>query len=49
MANQLVWVDIPVLDLDRAIDFYSTVLGKEVKRQEYPGFKIGNRLALHSR
>jgi predicted enzyme related to lactoylglutathione lyase len=21
MPNQLVWVDIPVLDLDRAIDF----------------------------
>jgi predicted enzyme related to lactoylglutathione lyase len=41
MANQLVWVDIPVVDLDRAIDFYSTVLGREVKRQEYPGFSIG--------
>jgi predicted enzyme related to lactoylglutathione lyase len=41
MANQLVWVDIPVHDLDRAIDFYSAVLGKEIKRQEYPGFKIG--------
>ena len=41
MANQLVWVDIPVLDLDRAIGFYSKVLGKEIKRQEYPGFTIG--------
>jgi uncharacterized protein len=41
VPNQLVWVDIPVLDLDRAIDFYSTVLGKEIKRQEYPGFSIG--------
>jgi uncharacterized protein len=41
MANQLVWVDIPVVDLDRAISFYSKVLGKEVKRQEYPGFAIG--------
>jgi uncharacterized protein len=40
MANQLVWVDIPVLDLDRAIDFYSSVLGQEIKLQEYPGFKI---------
>ena len=27
MANQLVWVDIPVEDLDRAIGFYSLVLG----------------------
>jgi predicted enzyme related to lactoylglutathione lyase len=41
MANQLVWVDIPVLDLDRAIAFYSAVLGKAIKLQEYPGFKIG--------
>jgi uncharacterized protein len=40
MANQLVWVDIPVLDLDRAIDFYSSILGKEIKLQEYSGFKI---------
>jgi predicted enzyme related to lactoylglutathione lyase len=37
MANQLVWCDIPVLDLNRAIRFYSAVLGAEVKRQEYPG------------
>jgi uncharacterized protein len=41
MANQLVWVDIPVLDLDRAIAFYGAVLGKEIKVQEHPGFKIG--------
>ena len=33
MANQLVWVDIPVLDLDRAIGFYSSVLGKPVMRR----------------
>ena len=41
MANQIVWVDIPVLDLDRAIRFYSAVLGGEVLRQEYPGMAIG--------
>jgi predicted enzyme related to lactoylglutathione lyase len=41
MANQVVWVDIPVLDLDRAIRFYSSVLGAEVKKQEYPAFAIG--------
>jgi len=41
MANQVVWVDIPVLDLDRAIDFYSAVLGRKIERQEYPGFTIG--------
>ena len=37
MANQIVWVDIPVLDLDRAVRFYSAVLGAEVQKQEHPG------------
>lgn len=41
MADQIVWVDIPVLDLDRAIRFYSAVLGTEVRKQEYPGMSIG--------
>jgi predicted enzyme related to lactoylglutathione lyase len=41
VANQVVWVDIPVLDLDRAIRFYSAVLGDDVKKQEYPGMAIG--------
>jgi uncharacterized protein len=37
VANQVVWVDIPVVDLDRAMIFYSAVLGGEVKKQEFPG------------
>jgi predicted enzyme related to lactoylglutathione lyase len=41
VANQVVWVDIPVLDLDRAVRFYSAVLGAEVRKQEYPGMSIG--------
>jgi uncharacterized protein len=41
MANQIVWVDIPVVDLDRAIRFYSAVLGSSVQKQEYPGMAIG--------
>jgi hypothetical protein len=41
MANQMVWVDIPVIDLDRAIRFYSAVLGAPVVKQEYPGMSIG--------
>lgn len=41
MANQVVWVDIPVLDLDRAIKFYSAVLGFPVSKQQYPGMAIG--------
>ena len=41
MANQVVWVDIPVVDLDRAVRFYSAVLGNAVRKQEYPGMSIG--------
>jgi len=37
VANQVVWVDIPVLNLDRAIRFYSAVLGSEIKKHEFPG------------
>ena len=31
MSNQIVWCDIPVFELDRAVRFYSAVLGTEVK------------------
>ena len=41
MANVLVWVDIPVLDLDRAIGFYSAILAAPVTKQEHPGRIIG--------
>ena len=41
MANLVVWVDIPVLDLERAARFYSAVLAGEVRMQDYPGRKIG--------
>jgi predicted enzyme related to lactoylglutathione lyase len=41
MANTAVWFDIPVLDLDRAIRFYSGILDAEVKKQEFPGMAIG--------
>jgi predicted enzyme related to lactoylglutathione lyase len=30
MANTIVWADIPVTDLDRAIAFYGTVLQAEI-------------------
>ncbi|HET8551350.1 MAG TPA: VOC family protein [Gammaproteobacteria bacterium] len=39
--NQIVWVDIPVIDLDRAIDFYSAVLGDKVERADAGGVEIG--------
>jgi uncharacterized protein len=41
VAHQIVWVDIPVEDLDRAIGFYSAVLGQEVRKQEFPGMTFG--------
>lgn len=41
MANQIVWCDIPVTDLDRAIRFYSEVLGTAVKKQELAGTTMG--------
>jgi hypothetical protein len=34
MAHQVVWFDLPVLDLDRAIAFYSAVLGTAVKKDD---------------
>jgi predicted enzyme related to lactoylglutathione lyase len=41
MANQCVWFDIPVLDLDRAIKFYSAMLGTPVKKEQFPGMTFG--------
>ncbi|HXA78959.1 MAG TPA: VOC family protein [Candidatus Acidoferrales bacterium] len=41
MPNQIVWCDIPVADLDRAIRFYSALIGQAVRKQEYSGFAIG--------
>ena len=41
MANQVVWVDIPVLDLDRAMKFYTAVLGAPVKKESVPGMEMG--------
>jgi uncharacterized protein len=41
MANQIVWCDIPILDLERAIRFYSAVLGSEVQKKQLSGTTIG--------
>src|SRR3989442_11457704 len=41
MDRPLVWFDIPVHDLDRAIAFYSAILGEPVERQEFPEVTIG--------
>ncbi len=39
--NTLCWTDIPVTDLDRAISFYSSVLGAPVAKQSIPGCEFG--------
>ena len=41
MANLVVWCDIPVRDLERAISFYSAVLGHDVKRHDLSGVTLG--------
>ncbi len=33
MSHSFVWVDIPVRDLARAIEFYSAVFGRELTRE----------------
>jgi uncharacterized protein len=40
-ANTLCWTDIPVTNLDRAIKFYSAVLGNEVSKMSEAGFEYG--------
>jgi len=41
MSNTFVWVDIPVTDLDRAVTFYSAVVGRAVGKVGGPGFTFG--------
>ena len=40
VANQFVWVDIPVTDLDRAVAFYSAVLSGPVTTQGFEGMSF---------
>ena len=39
--NTLCWTDIPVSNMDRAVKFYSAVLGKEVSKMSEQGFEYG--------
>ncbi len=36
--NRAVWFDIPVLNLDRASDFYGAVLNIKIHREKYDDF-----------
>lgn len=41
MKNQFVWIDIPVINLDRALAFYSAVMGEKLTKESGPGFSFG--------
>lgn len=41
MGNTVCWVDISVSNLDRAIQFYSAVLGSPVHKESAPGMEFG--------
>lgn len=40
-ADTLCWTDIPVTNLDRAVKFYSAVLGQKVKKLSEAGMEYG--------
>lgn len=41
MSNTFCWIDIPVIDLDRAIQFYTAILGASVRKISEHGFAFG--------
>lgn len=40
VKSPVVWVDVPCVDLDRAMRFYSSVLAVDLKKEEVPGFSM---------
>ena len=40
-GHTICWTDIPVINLDRAIAFYSAVLGQTVTKESPPGMEFG--------
>ena len=41
MASVAVWFELPAIDLDRAAKFYRTVLGLDVRVQDFNGSPMG--------
>jgi len=41
MSHTINWFEIPVTDLNRAMSFYSKVLGVDITREEMDGCKMG--------
>jgi uncharacterized protein len=40
-CNRVVWFDVPVRDLDRAANFYASVLNVRVNRESFEGCELG--------
>src|ERR1700745_825238 len=40
-ADTFCWTNIPVINLNRPIEFYSAVLGQEVRKMSEGGFEYG--------
>jgi predicted enzyme related to lactoylglutathione lyase len=40
VTNTVVWFDMPVQDLDRAMGFYSAVLGSPIQKQQFSGMSF---------
>ena len=40
-SNCVVWMEIPVADLDRACRFYSAVMGREVGQEQFEDCRYG--------
>jgi len=41
MKNAIEWFDIPSSDFQRALEFYSTILGEPLQVRDYQGQKLG--------
>jgi predicted enzyme related to lactoylglutathione lyase len=41
MQHSIAWFDVPVVDLDRAIRFYSAILGAPVRKEKTGSIPIG--------
>lgn len=40
-SNTFCWIDIPVVDIDRAIEFYSSILNTDVQKISEHGMEFG--------
>ncbi len=41
MPHAITWFDLPVAELNRAVAFYSAVIGQPVRIDDHGGYKVG--------